>query len=375
MEVQWQNNAPWFFTAIYASPRVRNRREFWTKIKDLAKNINGPWCLGGDFNSILSMNDTGGSSNFSLDTKYETIAIHEETYWQQMSRCDIIRFGDKNSKYFYSKANERCKRNKITALKSEEGEWVDNVDTLKTWGVNFFKNLYCSEFGYNDFAVSNQFPKLQDIEYQDIAKEVSSEELKEAVFSMGSWKAPESDGLPAKFYQQAWDKFKSGLIWRLENGGMASFWKEQWVPGFTKLSEVSLVELDENKLNEKVVDYVTKDGEWDWEALNMVLPEEVTDIIHTIKAPNPYVGDDFISWLVNLSGIFSVKSAYETFYRDRGEDNRLYKHIWKAKLPQRLNFLLPTMVHHGLSSLLLPTTQLGDAGMSLFSIIRIVNKP
>ncbi|KAL4390585.1 hypothetical protein AHAS_Ahas03G0159800 [Arachis hypogaea] len=80
----------------------------------------------------------------------------------------------------------------------------------------------------------------------------------------------------------------------------------------------------------------------------MVLPEEVTDIIHTIKAPNPYVGDDFISWLANPSGNFSVKSAYDTFYRDRGEENRLYKHIWKAKLPQRLKSFSWLITHDAL---------------------------
>ncbi|KAL4275453.1 hypothetical protein AHAS_Ahas20G0108700 [Arachis hypogaea] len=129
---------------------------------------------------------------------------------------------------------------------------------------------------------------------------------------------------------------------------MASFWKEQWVLGFTEFSEVSLVELDENKLIEKVADYVMEDGEWDWEALNLVLPEEVTDIIHTIKAPNPYVGDDFISWLANPNGNFSIQSAYETFYSDRGEDNRLYKHIWKAKLPQRLKSFSWLITHDAL---------------------------
>ncbi|KAL4372935.1 hypothetical protein AHAS_Ahas05G0031500 [Arachis hypogaea] len=51
------------------------------------------------------------------------------------------------------------------------------------------------------------------------------------------------------------------------------------------------------------------------------------------STPNLYVGDDFISWLANLN-------AYETFYSDGREDNRLYKHIWKIKLLQDSSLLV-----------------------------------
>ncbi|XP_016169607.1 uncharacterized protein LOC107612388 [Arachis ipaensis] len=54
--------------------------------------------------------------------------------------------------------------------------------------------------------------KVFDREYPDIAREVTTEEIKEAVFSTGSWKAPASDGLPAKFYQQAWDVVANSLL-------------------------------------------------------------------------------------------------------------------------------------------------------------------
>ncbi|XP_057747786.1 uncharacterized protein LOC130966983 [Arachis stenosperma] len=901
----WQNSNPWFYTAVYGSPRVGERKELWTKLKDIATNLSGPWCLGGDFNSILSLNDIGGSYNLSLDTdkfndclnycdlkdlgfigppftwqrdvgvkhlpklksdhlpilldfclayrdkgpkpfkflapwvlhedynnlvkkswleesdflhnitgfiekakiwnkeEYELIAIQEETYWQQMSRCDTILFGDKNSKYFHLKANGRRKRNRITSLKSEEGDWVEDADTLKNWGVDFFKTLYCSDFVSNPFGISNQFPRLQDRDYEEIAREVTNEEIKNAVFSMGSWKAPGSDGLPAKFYQQAWDvvatslttwvkgvfsepnniaevnktlialipkipspenfghfrpislcnvcykfvtkiiasrlkkfmptlisntqssfvpgrvsadnilvaqevvhtmrnkkhgkgfmaikidfekaydrlnwafimdtlkdagipdniikvisycisttfmnilwngspsetfrptrgirqgdplspyifvlcierlshlinklihekqwepimlsrggpkishlcfaddlvlfakadmkqvqiiknalslfcgcsgqkvnlgkscvffssnvnhntrhhlsqelginltvnlgkylgvplihercnkqhfqfiidkmqsklsswnrktlslagrctliqsilatipsycmqtmkipaavcqkidkickdflwessegerkihllnwdnickpkekgglglrkaqdsnslflmklawslihnrdklwvkvmrakygcgedilpkiqhrssnsnawlginkvweKFKTNLIWRLGDGNKALFWKEQWIPGFTNLKEVALTNLEEDKLNEKVVDYVNENGDWDWEALNRVLPEEVIDILYTIKAPNLQIGEDSISWMSCPNGVFSIKSAYETFYIEDGEEQSLYKQIWKAKLPQRLRSFCWLFTHEAL---------------------------
>ncbi|KAL4288746.1 hypothetical protein AHAS_Ahas19G0317000 [Arachis hypogaea] len=38
-------------------------------MEKLANSIREPWCIEGDFNSILSLNDTGGSSNLSQDHK------------------------------------------------------------------------------------------------------------------------------------------------------------------------------------------------------------------------------------------------------------------------------------------------------------------
>ena len=40
-------------TAVYASPNPMLRRQMWSHMENLAPSIQGPWLLGGDFNSIL----------------------------------------------------------------------------------------------------------------------------------------------------------------------------------------------------------------------------------------------------------------------------------------------------------------------------------
>ncbi|KAL4307010.1 hypothetical protein AHAS_Ahas16G0235500 [Arachis hypogaea] len=67
LEVKWGSDSPWFFTVVYHSPQASGRI-LWEKIEEIAENINGPWCLGADFNSILTLEDTWGSSNLSFDT-------------------------------------------------------------------------------------------------------------------------------------------------------------------------------------------------------------------------------------------------------------------------------------------------------------------
>ena len=73
---------------------------------------------------------------------YEKILIQEEMYWKQVSRCEWIKFGDKNSKYFHIIANNRRRRNKVLSLKNEEGEWIEDQTALEDMGVNYFKSIF-----------------------------------------------------------------------------------------------------------------------------------------------------------------------------------------------------------------------------------------
>ncbi|KAL4299224.1 hypothetical protein AHAS_Ahas17G0079500 [Arachis hypogaea] len=68
LKVRYKQEKPWWLTAIYGSPHVKNRSSLWNKLEELAMGINGPWCLGGDFNSVATLDDTGGNSNLSQDT-------------------------------------------------------------------------------------------------------------------------------------------------------------------------------------------------------------------------------------------------------------------------------------------------------------------
>ncbi|RYR24240.1 hypothetical protein Ahy_B02g057734 [Arachis hypogaea] len=54
--------------------------------------------------------------------EYEGITVQEKVYWQQLSRSNNIKFSDKNTRYFYHRANGRRKRNRITTLKNDSRE-------------------------------------------------------------------------------------------------------------------------------------------------------------------------------------------------------------------------------------------------------------
>ncbi|KAK4265131.1 hypothetical protein QN277_026221 [Acacia crassicarpa] len=43
----------WFLTVVYASPNRLLRRTLWTDLFRINESIQGPWCIGGDFNATL----------------------------------------------------------------------------------------------------------------------------------------------------------------------------------------------------------------------------------------------------------------------------------------------------------------------------------
>ncbi|KAI9090708.1 hypothetical protein K1719_028561 [Acacia pycnantha] len=52
-----------FISAIYVIPHSNNREILWDNIGRLAKGINGPWSVLGDFNDICSINERIGGRN------------------------------------------------------------------------------------------------------------------------------------------------------------------------------------------------------------------------------------------------------------------------------------------------------------------------
>ena len=51
----------------------------------------------------------------------------EEILWKQRSRQQWLREGDRNTRYFHSKATDRMKRNLIRGLENEQGVWISDL--------------------------------------------------------------------------------------------------------------------------------------------------------------------------------------------------------------------------------------------------------
>ena len=58
-----------------------------------------------------------------LKKEIKVLLDKESTMWAQRSRLLCARNGDRNTKYFYSRATRRFRRNKVEGIRDEEGNW------------------------------------------------------------------------------------------------------------------------------------------------------------------------------------------------------------------------------------------------------------
>ncbi|KAM1032357.1 hypothetical protein ACFX2C_036031 [Malus domestica] len=140
-----------------------------------------------------------------LAKEYSTILEQEELFWLQKSRNTWLREGDKNTKFFHLSAVVRRRKNKLEGLNNSEGVWTDGKENLKSIVVNYFKDLFSFRITTTNMeSLPHLFPCLSGDDLAVLNGEVTDDEIKDCMFSIGGLKAPGPDGIPARFYQKFW---------------------------------------------------------------------------------------------------------------------------------------------------------------------------
>lgn len=61
----------------------------------------------------------------TLMDKYNKILINEEIFWRQRSRITWIKEGDRNNKFFHATTLNRRRKNNISAIRDQNGDWTE----------------------------------------------------------------------------------------------------------------------------------------------------------------------------------------------------------------------------------------------------------
>lgn len=106
---------------------------------------------------------------------------------------------------------------------------------------------------------------------------------------------------------------KQGLIWRIGNGRSVRIWRDPWIPHPTGRP---LISQQGRCILRRVSELLDETGAWRPDLLQQYfLPVDVHHIMK-IKA-SPRLGDDFIAWGAERTGIFTVRSAYRLALEDK----------------------------------------------------------
>lgn len=100
--------------------------------------------------------------------------------------------------------HRRC-RNRITRLQSSDGIWLEDEDQIGSSFAQFYSDLFTSLSDRNFADVLECVePLITQQDNSRLMQDITSAEVKTAVFDLGSNKAPGPDGFTGAFYQNAW---------------------------------------------------------------------------------------------------------------------------------------------------------------------------
>ena len=99
--------------------------------------------------------------------------------------------------------------------------------------------------------------------------------------------------------------------------------------------------------NYKVNDMVKQDGQWDFELLSLLIPQDIIKCIKAIIPPRDNADDDRRLWTGNKLGEYFVASGYNQVNGFQNlSQSHIWNKIWKIKAPERIKVFIWQVTHN-----------------------------
>lgn len=155
-----------------------------------------------------------------LASNLNSLMSQDHEYWKQRSRVLWLSEGDRNTKFFHTKASTRRRSNLLKGLFDRHGVWQDSEVGIENVVTSYFSYMFSA--GTYDLdhmsTVVDLIPTcVTEAMNSDLCAPYSGEEIKCALFQMHPNTAPGPDGMPPLFYQCYWDTLGSDIILAVQN--------------------------------------------------------------------------------------------------------------------------------------------------------------
>eukprot|EP00253_Pinus_taeda_P021470 PITA_21470 len=178
-------------------------------------------------NKLEQIHKDGAAGNYSVEAmeqekilsqQWHKWCFQEETLWKQKSRIQWLKEGELNTKFFHRLALDHRSANRILELKNNAGEILKNHNDISALLSDHFKSIAQEPPINRDEAIKEltaAIPKsITSNQNWALCREISLEEVEEAIRSMPNDKAPGPDGFTINFYKACWSIVKQE-VWEV----------------------------------------------------------------------------------------------------------------------------------------------------------------
>lgn len=206
--------AAWLLDESFAAVVNNNRRgsNFSDKIKTFSnaamnwnKNVFGNifrkkrWILG-RIEGVQRAQANQFSHNLQclekdVVTDFNNILAQEEMLWFQKSWAKWIVQGERNTRFFHLSTIIRRSKSKVTFLKNDNNEWVDNDDDISNLVQIYYVDLFRDRG--TSIPINQMVPfqsQLTNVDNDNLCLPVSNAEIWNSIKNIQPYKAPGPDG-------------------------------------------------------------------------------------------------------------------------------------------------------------------------------------
>ena len=126
----------------------------------------------------------GGDSKHmrQLEKEINLLMDKEVKMWAQRLRVLWLKDGDKNTRFFHSKASQRRRKNYINGLFDDSGSWTTHPTRISATVLNFYQQLFTSSNSSGFEAVLDSISQWVTAKMNDLLiAEFTSEEIEKAL--------------------------------------------------------------------------------------------------------------------------------------------------------------------------------------------------
>lgn len=192
-----------------ALQKVMRCLQSWSKakFKNIGKELEK---ARNNLSALLLVNSDSAAIQRATDHMNELL-YREEMLWLQRSRINWLKEGDRNTRFFHSKAVWRAKKNQIKSLRDADGTVYSMTTEMERLASNYFQEVYRADPNLDQSKVTSLFRTKVSVEMM-LCKDFSADEISTALFQISPLKALGPDGFPARFFQRNWGVLKNEVV-------------------------------------------------------------------------------------------------------------------------------------------------------------------